>query len=655
MNITVSQRLPMWTKPYPPPLPPPRPSCRTHCGNTAAITSTSFTSIEPEVDDFQTCSSKSTCNTSDSDSTSFCNAHDNCTDAAAVKNTNVDVDGGGGIKNTNTKMITLTIRGPMGKGHEGKKSICRSRSLSDIRMSLRSANDIVTCTKYGSHNNINCVSQYEPRPHVAHFDENQESPQHSASSHKQDSHWTPPPPPRSYSYKGHSSRGRQPLRSASGGQPTPVSSDHGLAHVVKPSAVAERQERQEQRRRNKSFDDHKLRGKGLDVLTSVSQRFSSQHQLRSKSGLSRTDRKNAGSSKCTSSSSTGSGVLHFLEEKLEPLHKKTHVTAVSKDACTFDPQSGRCVYHPSVILAKKAAFRNGWDMVKVACPLCHEASKKLRLPEKSRTEVQCRQQKIKKSQTSLISYSTTKKSTCDKNVASVTKLKSSVTDGNNAAEALCRRPDIGSVRVARMPYTTPGGEGGWYSGSVNTRGIPHGQGCMHTKTGNTIEGEWTNGYLADESLATKNGKMKSGFDTKLTLLKDDILRSPSAPSVPSSQKPISSLSHQFPTFTHSPPILQDQRQICYSSQGQMMNSSQMERLVRRSPLVQLPIVGIDGSLRSLSLPERAQYQEHMNYPTHDDCVVIPSLTRRVSPEELWNVMQSVDTIRSKCDAICRIK
>jgi hypothetical protein len=72
-----------------------------------------------------------------------------------------------------------------------------------------------------------------------------------------------------------------------------------------------------------------------------------------------------------------------------------------------------------------------------------------------------------------------------------------------------------------MPYTTPWGEVGWYTGMVNSRGIPNGQGRMRTKTGNIIEGKWTDGYSDDEKLGRRSGKMTGGFTPKSTPWNDD--------------------------------------------------------------------------------------------------------------------------------------
>ena len=48
--------------------------------------------------------------------------------------------------------------------------------------------------------------------------------------------------------------------------------------------------------------------------------------------------------------------------------------------------------------------------------------------------------------------------------------------------------------VLHMPFTTPWGDAGWYSGEVNESGTPNGKGRMRFKNGNLHDGIWANGY-----------------------------------------------------------------------------------------------------------------------------------------------------------------
>ncbi|KAL7518355.1 hypothetical protein ACHAWX_003191 [Stephanocyclus meneghinianus] len=52
-----------------------------------------------------------------------------------------------------------------------------------------------------------------------------------------------------------------------------------------------------------------------------------------------------------------------------------------------------------------------------------------------------------------------------------------------------------TARVLNMPYTTPLGEFGWYSGDVNEFGKPHGQGTLRSTAGQTTQAiVWYHGY-----------------------------------------------------------------------------------------------------------------------------------------------------------------
>jgi hypothetical protein len=83
---------------------------------------------------------------------------------------------------------------------------------------------------------------------------------------------------------------------------------------------------------------------------------------------------------------------------------------------------------------------------------------------------------------------------------------------NSAAAA----KDTAFVRVARLPYTTPRGKVGWYTGMVDSCSVPNGQGRMCTKTGNIIEGKWTDGYSDNEKLERRSSKMRGGFASRST-------------------------------------------------------------------------------------------------------------------------------------------
>ena len=70
-----------------------------------------------------------------------------------------------------------------------------------------------------------------------------------------------------------------------------------------------------------------------------------------------------------------------------------------------------------------------------------------------------------------------------------------------------------SERVSKMPYKTPWGKSGYYSGEV-TNGIPNGTGRMRFKNGDQYDGRWMCGY--SEQFLEKSRRTKRGFSNDRT-------------------------------------------------------------------------------------------------------------------------------------------
>ena len=77
--------------------------------------------------------------------------------------------------------------------------------------------------------------------------------------------------------------------------------------------------------------------------------------------------------------------------------------------------------------------------------------------------------------------------------------------------ALSRSESVGHGNnrsvVSSMPYITPWGEFGWYSGEVDDYGCPNGEGRMCFKSGQQYSGLWISGLMQDKS------RMMRGFDS----------------------------------------------------------------------------------------------------------------------------------------------
>jgi len=249
----------------------------------------------------------------------------------------------------------------------------------------------------------------------------------------------------------------------------------------------------------------------------------------------------------------------------------------------FDRKTGRCLRHPSIILAKKSTFKKGWDYVQPNgnCPLCLEAevnasrrsasrgkkSKGEKLDDDRGSEYSFSQDQTGGSgsdnpyrrkgsedlsfMNNIGAISASPKMTPKGRVATVAeggsfheygndglimdcapskettmrsskKLNKSRRSNSNANESnvdvtpySTGNNNVGSrsSRVFKMPYNTPWGESGWYTGEINEEGVPHGQGRMRFKTGNSFEGQWVDGY--SEQFLENRGRLKKGFGTNV--------------------------------------------------------------------------------------------------------------------------------------------
>ncbi|KAL7465844.1 hypothetical protein ACHAXS_006153 [Conticribra weissflogii] len=245
---------------------------------------------------------------------------------------------------------------------------------------------------------------------------------------------------------------------------------------------------------------------------------------------------------------------------------------ISLRGTRFDKTSGRCVHHPSIIVARKKPFAKGWDMIRDGCPLCmdkkdqdqQESSRpkgskgidELLAPSRQMTykwskpaetnnseripgvdEFMASANNLNNANNLIRSFSEANQgSSGDKNVNNANDLFQAAgalfeydsygVPGNDTAQYKVQphmtktpqRPRRSSNEsqtynpqaysqpgtnktdpngysiVSKMPYTTPWGESGWYSGLVNEAGIPNGKGRMRFKDGSQHDGVWANGY-----------------------------------------------------------------------------------------------------------------------------------------------------------------
>ena len=201
------------------------------------------------------------------------------------------------------------------------------------------------------------------------------------------------------------------------------------------------------------------------------------------------------------------------------------VTIASKNSKTrqkgklFD-STGRCKCHPSIIIAKKRPFANGWDMIRDYCPLCAESESGFHLlgsESNGERELQ---------ELNTTSAELTNSKFRSRSASRMDALHRSENSARSRSSSRCKPSAFDNMpsqapRVEKMPYITPSKEPGWYTGEVNDCRLPNGRGRMRTKTGNILEGNWISGCF-EEHIDTIR-KMKSGFGTNVAPWKQSAL------------------------------------------------------------------------------------------------------------------------------------
>lgn len=188
--------------------------------------------------------------------------------------------------------------------------------------------------------------------------------------------------------------------------------------------------------------------------------------------------------------------------------------------------------------------------------------------------------------------------------------------GHYFKQSITAANDTASLRVSRMLYTTPSGENGWYTGTVNYRGVPHGQGEMRTKTGHVIEGMWKNGNRCKTSIFAS-----PGLDVGMW----------------SSNHHPGGIYH-YPTGIHSQPlngVQQHQERLPYPFQGEHMacpsprQTTIVGTMLNHSPGGSYPF---STFIQSQPLSGNQEHQAQMQYPSQEERMTYPSQTLPSSVE-----------------------
>jgi ssDNA-binding Zn-finger/Zn-ribbon topoisomerase 1 len=222
-------------------------------------------------------------------------------------------------------------------------------------------------------------------------------------------------------------------------------------------------------------------------------------------------------------------------------------------------KNGRCLKHPSIIIARKKPFGKGWEMTKSGCPHCssmNASDQELNGSSNNVAADYCisvdellapsgkkfdwttgNEKRIAGVDDFLATSKALRASTSLSEAASLAR--SNFTNPSSTSKCISNRgsqqPDesarsSGLAIVSKMPYKTLWKQEGWYSGEVNEFGVPHGCGRMRMKNGDQHTGQWLNGY-SEQYLENQN-KMKRGFGSNRSAWKENngmILHIPQEP------------------------------------------------------------------------------------------------------------------------------
>ncbi|EED90180.1 predicted protein [Thalassiosira pseudonana CCMP1335] len=270
----------------------------------------------------------------------------------------------------------------------------------------------------------------------------------------------------------------------------------------------------------------------------------------------------------------------FLRNKVRAPNVQGDGERDSRDALKRKPlthdTNGRCLVHPSIIIAKKRPFAKGW--IVNSCPRCSTSSTTVSSYDSSKDttvtggveEILAQSQRTYDWQDTIKQKNTTGRiEGADEFLASsrsfqmkgppndrASALSEQVSQlletdrpsrgrrfsppysspstkppksssGSREVKKIQHKKSLsrheGSSTVSKLPFKTPWGESGSYSGAVNEVGIPHGYGRMRFKNGDVHEGQWSNGY--SEQFIEKSSRMKRGFCENRPTWKENMMES----------------------------------------------------------------------------------------------------------------------------------
>jgi hypothetical protein len=175
----------------------------------------------------------------------------------------------------------------------------------------------------------------------------------------------------------------------------------------------------------------------------------------------------------------------------------------SKPELKFDC-ADKCKKHPIITLTRKTILTSqGLETVRDTCPLCREeAQSEVAITNINSVKKSGSPRHAKKGNSSTDSL--TKSMDRESTAVSLTHSHGGIGTGDGSTIS----------HVLNMPYTTPLGEDGWYTGEVNEFGKPHGEGVMRSKNGYVTKTlVWCHGYpkhYLDNRLKSLGGQGHGG-------------------------------------------------------------------------------------------------------------------------------------------------
>ncbi|KAL7516118.1 hypothetical protein ACHAWX_004355 [Stephanocyclus meneghinianus] len=153
---------------------------------------------------------------------------------------------------------------------------------------------------------------------------------------------------------------------------------------------------------------------------------------------------------------------------------------------------GRCVRHPHVRLRKKKILGRGWKILMSACPdCCVEELRRIKSESSKKNSVT--KYNSKAGTTKVLPPSSLNDKETDDTASLSTSSQGSV--NMDQVMPVVSKKEQDGIFVKNMMWTDINGRRGSYTGEVNTKFIPNGQGSMLYEDGAVKEGEWKHGGI----------------------------------------------------------------------------------------------------------------------------------------------------------------